>query len=74
MMIMIHSVDDYDEDAIYIYMVWLSMNQFTAYYQIMILRWYVTTYIGGKIMLLIGETFVEVNEDYANECKWWWWC
>ena len=45
------------------------MNQFTAYYQIMILRWYITTYIGGKIMLLIGETFVEVNEDYANECK-----
>jgi hypothetical protein len=30
---------------------------------------HITTYIGGKIMLLIGETFVEVNEDYANECK-----
>jgi len=23
----------------------------------------------GKFMLLIGESFVEVNEDYANECK-----
>ena len=23
----------------------------------------------GKFMLLIGESFVEVNEDYATECK-----
>ena len=23
----------------------------------------------GKIMLLIGESFVEVGEDYANECE-----
>lgn len=23
----------------------------------------------GKFMLLIGESFVEVNEDYANDCK-----
>ena len=23
----------------------------------------------GKVMLLIGESFVEVSEDYANECK-----
>lgn len=23
----------------------------------------------GKFMLLIGESFVEVGEDYANECK-----
>lgn len=23
----------------------------------------------GKIMLLIGESFVEVGEDYATECK-----
>lgn len=24
---------------------------------------------GGKTMLMIGESFVEVGEDYANECK-----
>lgn len=23
----------------------------------------------GKVMLLIGESFVEVDEDYATECK-----
>ncbi len=23
----------------------------------------------GKFMLLIGESFVVVNEDYANDCK-----
>jgi hypothetical protein len=23
----------------------------------------------GKIMLLIGEAFIETNEDEANECK-----
>ena len=23
----------------------------------------------GKVMLFIGETFIEVDEDYANECK-----
>lgn len=23
----------------------------------------------GKFMLLIGESFVDVGEDYANECK-----
>ena len=23
----------------------------------------------GKVMLFIGESFLEVDEDYANECK-----
>jgi chaperonin cofactor prefoldin len=23
----------------------------------------------GKVMLLIGESFIEVSEDYANECE-----
>lgn len=25
--------------------------------------------IGGKIMILIGESFIECDEDAANECK-----
>lgn len=24
--------------------------------------------IGGKIMVFIGEAFIEVSEEYANEC------
>lgn len=23
----------------------------------------------GKVMLFMGESFIETNEDYANECK-----
>ena len=25
--------------------------------------------VGGKVMLFMGESFVETTEDYANECK-----
>ncbi len=26
---------------------------------------------GGKVLLFMGESFIETDEDYANECEYW---